>query len=318
MDQPSSFAMANIYSYRSELDNRQGSSEYRHFEPFLSSSHELIDPIQYDLMPELVSDVRIPQPDFPTELQDTQLSMESPVSSSSSSSVFDVPHFPNFTFTEMDDYKFGGYQEPAKPQDIEHVFHTHREYDNVETINTVELTKPFATQKYASSSPVLKSQKDEDVVETIETREPGEPQAQSPKSLSLDYDDRKKDNKYKKISDSRLSLSQLSHVLQLPNDIQETAKREKQILNIFKKDLNFPLGEKTWIRDTPAEERQALIERLWKLVEMKYQYGYSKETLAIVIRRASYYLMQGRLRRERRLEKKKHGELPWKRKSKSY
>ncbi|KAH3677573.1 hypothetical protein WICPIJ_008961, partial [Wickerhamomyces pijperi] len=75
---------------------------------------------------------------------------------------------------------------------------------------------------------------------------------------------------------------------------------------------------KTWIRDTPSEERNILIDKLWKLVEMKHQYGYSKETLAIVIRRASYYLMQGRLRRERRLEKKKNGDIPWKRKSKSY
>jgi hypothetical protein len=109
----------------------------------------------------------------------------------------------------------------------------------------------------------------------------------------------------KKISDSRLSLSQLSIVLNLEGNDEETAKREKNILNILKNDLNFPIGEKTWIRDTPSIERECIINKLTELVEQYYNYGYSKKTLSIIVRRASYYMMQGRLRRERRLQRKR-------------
>ncbi|GMF02991.1 unnamed protein product [Ambrosiozyma monospora] len=124
--------------------------------------------------------------------------------------------------------------------------------------------------------------------------------------------------KSKKTSDSRLSLIQLSFVLGLPNNVKETAKREREILAILKDDLGFALGEKTWIRDTPSDERVRLIEQLYHLTEAKYGYGYTKEDLSVVVRRASYYLMQGRLRRERRMERKKSGlELSKKRSKKN-
>lgn len=109
----------------------------------------------------------------------------------------------------------------------------------------------------------------------------------------------------KKISDSRLSLAQLSIVLNLDGNDEETAKREKNILNILKNDLMFPIGEKTWIRDTPSFERERIMNELTKRVEDVYKYGYSKKTLSIIVRRASYYMMQGRLRRERRLKRKR-------------
>ncbi|GMM44943.1 hypothetical protein DAPK24_015180 [Pichia kluyveri] len=109
----------------------------------------------------------------------------------------------------------------------------------------------------------------------------------------------------KKISDSRLSLAQLSIVLNLKGNDEETAKREKNILEILKNDLNFPIGEKTWIRDTPLIEREKIINKLTDLVELKFNYGYNKKILSIIVRRASYYMMQGRLRRERRLKRKK-------------
>lgn len=109
----------------------------------------------------------------------------------------------------------------------------------------------------------------------------------------------------KKISDSRLSLAQLSIVLHLENNEEETAKREKNILQILKTDLNFPIGEKTWIRDTPSHERERIIKQLTFMVEEKFHYGYSKRTLSIIVRRASYYMMQGRLRRERRQQRKR-------------
>ena len=109
----------------------------------------------------------------------------------------------------------------------------------------------------------------------------------------------------KKISDSRLSLAQLSIVLHLEGNEEETAKREKNILQILRKELDFPIGEKTWIRDTPSHERERIIKQLTSMVEDTYHYGYSKRTLSIIVRRASYYMMQGRLRRERRQQRKR-------------
>ncbi|GAV27793.1 hypothetical protein PMKS-001261 [Pichia membranifaciens] len=112
-------------------------------------------------------------------------------------------------------------------------------------------------------------------------------------------------SKAKKISDSRLSLAQLSIVLNLEGNDDETAKREKNILKILREDLDFPIGEKTWIRDTPVDERERLMTELTGKVEQVHGYGYSKKTLSIIVRRASYYMMQGRLRRERRLQRKR-------------
>lgn len=112
----------------------------------------------------------------------------------------------------------------------------------------------------------------------------------------------------KRISDSRLSLAQLAVVLGLGKDVKETSKREKEVLSILRNDLGFPLGEKTWIRDTPVKERDRLLDELVVCTEMRYHYGYSREILSVVVRRASYYLMQGRLRRERRLSRKQNSE----------
>lgn len=109
----------------------------------------------------------------------------------------------------------------------------------------------------------------------------------------------------KKLSDSRLSLTQLSIVLNLEGNDNETATREKNILNILRNDINFPIGEKTWIRDTPPNERERILTELTMQVENQFHYGYSKKILAIIVRRASYYMMQGRLRRQRRLKRKK-------------
>lgn len=110
----------------------------------------------------------------------------------------------------------------------------------------------------------------------------------------------------KRVSDSRMSLVQLAIVLGLGENTVEASKREKQILSILKDELDFPLGRKTWIRDTPAEERDQLMDALLVRVEQKYHYGYDRDSLGVVVRRASYYLMQGRLRRERRINKKRN------------
>ncbi|GME79604.1 unnamed protein product [[Candida] boidinii] len=109
----------------------------------------------------------------------------------------------------------------------------------------------------------------------------------------------------KRISDARLSLVELAKVLKLEHDVKETALRERNILAVLKEDLGFELGLRTWIRDTPSAERLKLMGELCKLVEDKYHYGYGKSTLETIVRRASYYLMQGRLRRERRAARKR-------------
>lgn len=110
----------------------------------------------------------------------------------------------------------------------------------------------------------------------------------------------------RRISDSRLSLQDLSKVLDLEHDQRETANRESQILKILKDELGFELGLRTWVRDTKSDEREKLIGALFAIVQERYNYGYSKDILEKVVRRASYYMMQGRLRRERRHAERMH------------
>ncbi|ODV62219.1 uncharacterized protein ASCRUDRAFT_69042 [Ascoidea rubescens DSM 1968] len=102
----------------------------------------------------------------------------------------------------------------------------------------------------------------------------------------------------KRQSDSRLSLPALAKILNLENNQEEAGKREKYILSILKNDIGFQLGNKTWVRDTPLQERERILDELYHKV--KSVYDYDKELLEVIVRRASYYMMQGRLRRERR------------------
>lgn len=104
----------------------------------------------------------------------------------------------------------------------------------------------------------------------------------------------------KRISEARLSLKDLSRVIGLNDDIGETMRREKLILGVFSSELQFPLGSKTWIRDTPHDERICLLSKLYHICENRYKFGFSKQTYNTIIRRASYAVMQRRLRRERR------------------
>lgn len=146
-----------------------------------------------------------------------------------------------------------------------------------------------------TNSPVLKSQ----------SQSQSQSQSHDDTHYSSDIDDDFVRINNKKLCDSRLSLTQLSLVLNLEGNDAETALREKNILHILRNDLGFPIGEKTWIRDTPPSERERILAELTQLVESTYHYGYSKKILAIIVRRASYYMMQGRLRRQRRLNRKK-------------
>ncbi|CDR46467.1 CYFA0S23e01266g1_1 [Cyberlindnera fabianii] len=102
--------------------------------------------------------------------------------------------------------------------------------------------------------------------------------------------------------DSRLSLQRLGEVLQTKSQ-EETMRIEKFILEIFQKDLKFPLGYKTWIRDTPEEQREQILEELHNRVAPTHP-RMTKQLLETVIRRATYSMMQGRLRNERRAASK--------------
>ncbi|CEP63820.1 uncharacterized protein LALA0_S09e03246g [Lachancea lanzarotensis] len=106
----------------------------------------------------------------------------------------------------------------------------------------------------------------------------------------------------RRVSDSRLSAQGLAEVLNL-NSAEEALRRERFILNIFERELHYPLGYKTWVRDTSKEYRTQLLDQLHRRVIQTYP-EYDKPVLETIIRRATYYMMQSRLRRERRARAK--------------
>lgn len=107
---------------------------------------------------------------------------------------------------------------------------------------------------------------------------------------------------HKKVSDSRLSAQGLAKVLKLDSP-EEALKRERYILDIFENELHYPLGYKTWVRDTFKDSRVKLIDQLHERVKHRYP-EYDHSVLETIIRRATYYMMQSRLRRERRARAK--------------
>ncbi|KAK7206623.1 hypothetical protein BZA70DRAFT_274716 [Myxozyma melibiosi] len=101
----------------------------------------------------------------------------------------------------------------------------------------------------------------------------------------------------RKQSESRIPLPDLHARMGLAQDPDEARSREQHILGILQ-DQGFPLGERTWIRDTEEKERRRIIEEIYK---QTYElYGYERSLLEVIVRRGAYYLMQGRLRRLRR------------------
>ncbi|SCU92164.1 LAMI_0E09054g1_1 [Lachancea mirantina] len=106
----------------------------------------------------------------------------------------------------------------------------------------------------------------------------------------------------KKVSDSRLSAQGLAEVLNL-DSAEEALRRERFILDIFERELHYPLGYKTWVRDTSKDYRTRLLDELHQRVARTYP-EYDKPLLETIIRRATYYMMQSRLRRERRAKAK--------------
>ncbi|KAK9453957.1 hypothetical protein V1511DRAFT_451820, partial [Dipodascopsis uninucleata] len=101
----------------------------------------------------------------------------------------------------------------------------------------------------------------------------------------------------RKQSESRIPLPDLHARMGLAHDPEEARSREQHILGILQ-EQGFPLGERTWIRDTEEKERLRIIEEIYKRTYDLY--GYERSLLEVIVRRGAYYLMQGRLRRLRR------------------
>ncbi|KAK9248771.1 hypothetical protein V1506DRAFT_202532 [Lipomyces tetrasporus] len=101
----------------------------------------------------------------------------------------------------------------------------------------------------------------------------------------------------RKQSESRIPLPDLHARMGLAHDPDEARAREQHILGILQ-DQGFPLGERTWIRDTEEKDRRRIIEEIYR--QTRDLYGYERSLLEVIVRRGAYYLMQGRLRRLRR------------------
>lgn len=108
--------------------------------------------------------------------------------------------------------------------------------------------------------------------------------------------------KSKNSLDSRLSLVRLGEVLNT-SSLAETIEIEKFVLDIFENTLGFPMGRRTWIRDTSDEYREKMLNALHELVAPTYP-KMTRSLLETVIKRATYSMMQGRLRKERRAASK--------------
>lgn len=104
----------------------------------------------------------------------------------------------------------------------------------------------------------------------------------------------------RKQSESRISLPSLYIRMGLGHDHDTARTREQRILGILREE-GFMLGERTWIRDTTENERNRIIDEIYN--QTHAEYGYGKDLIEVIVRRGSYYLMQGRLRRIRRGKK---------------
>lgn len=106
----------------------------------------------------------------------------------------------------------------------------------------------------------------------------------------------------RKQPESRMSQPELFSRMGLSHDPEEARHRENRVLALLKS-RGFKLGEQTWIRDTTPAVRQEIVDFIHATTVAEY--GYSKYMIEVVIRRACYHLMQGRLRRIRRARKSK-------------
>ncbi|KAK9476955.1 hypothetical protein V1514DRAFT_145411 [Lipomyces japonicus] len=107
--------------------------------------------------------------------------------------------------------------------------------------------------------------------------------------------------KFRKPSESRIPLHELHARMGLTHDPEEARSREQHILCLLQSQ-GFPLGYKTWIRDTDEVSRRKIVNEIF--IQTKSSYNYEPALLEVIIRRGAYYLMQSRLRRIRRLNRR--------------
>ncbi|ODQ67520.1 hypothetical protein NADFUDRAFT_49948 [Nadsonia fulvescens var. elongata DSM 6958] len=101
-------------------------------------------------------------------------------------------------------------------------------------------------------------------------------------------------------SEVRLSKVDLYTRMGLSNNHSEARAREDRIFDILKR-TGYDLGTQTWIRDTNEKKRREIIDLIFR--STFEEYGYKKDLLELIVRRGSYCLTQGRLRRIRRYKK---------------
>lgn len=98
----------------------------------------------------------------------------------------------------------------------------------------------------------------------------------------------------------RLNKDSLREILGfLAFRVELTQYVEKVVLEIFQKKIGYPLGHKRWMRDNTARQRAVFIDSLWRYTAILFP-DLDQFCLEVIIRKAAYAKMQGRLRRERR------------------
>lgn len=100
---------------------------------------------------------------------------------------------------------------------------------------------------------------------------------------------------------SRISLPKLYALMNLSHNPDLANQRINTILQLLEAQ-GFLLTKQTWIRDTTKQQRQRIIRHIRDTTFAEF--GYTEELIEIVIKRNSYYLMQGKLRKIRRRKKK--------------
>ncbi|CAH2352446.1 hypothetical protein CLIB1423_06S06612 [[Candida] railenensis] len=106
--------------------------------------------------------------------------------------------------------------------------------------------------------------------------------------------------KSKRLYYSRVNINELAILLDLQDyKIDLTAEIEANVLRIFKDWCGYALGYCSWVRDTKEKERTAYIDKLYQYTRFCYP-ELNRPQLEIIIKRGTYNVMQGRLRKDRR------------------
>lgn len=104
--------------------------------------------------------------------------------------------------------------------------------------------------------------------------------------------------------DSRLTLLQLAHVLGLADyKVSMVKEIETMVIMMFDQICGFKIGDGTWGRGVNRRERQNMVTRVHRFVEV-YCPTFTREMVLVIIKRGSYARTQDHLRRQRRLQQR--------------